>query len=106
LAQGTIDNPVINSPFREPDRHFKVVDGQVSGEIDARRRPSEFFVPVAKPKKASAQLSLQFGGGIRQQPNEIVNEIRGYAKKESPAPPATPATPATANSTPPWKRPG
>ena len=29
----------------------------------AERRPSEFFVPVAKPKKASAQLALQFGGG-------------------------------------------
>ena len=30
-----------------------------------------------RAKKASAQLALQFGGGTRQQPNEIVNEIRG-----------------------------
>ena len=71
-----IDNPVINSPFVEPTRHFKVVDGQVSGEIEDGRRPSEFFVPVAKPKKASPQLALQFGGSTRQQQNEIVNEIR------------------------------
>ncbi len=72
----TIENPVINSPFAEPARHFRVVDGQVSGELVPSRRPSEFFVPVAKPKKASAQLALQFGGGTRQQPNEIVNEVR------------------------------
>ena len=72
----TIDNPVINSPFAEPEKHFRVVDGLVSGEIEPRRRASEFFVPVAKPKKAAAQLALQFGGGTRQQQNEIVNEVR------------------------------
>ena len=71
-----IDNPVINSPFVEPKRHFKVVDGRVAGDIEEGRRPSEFFVPVAKPKKTSPQLALQFGSGVRQQPNEIVNEIR------------------------------
>jgi type III restriction enzyme len=76
LAASSIDNPIINSPFAEPTRHFNVVDGQVSGEINEGRRPSEFFVPVAKPKKSSPQLALQFGGGVRQQPNEIVNEIR------------------------------
>jgi len=75
-GRGAIENPVINSPYAEPARHFRVVDGQVTGEIDPRRRPSEFFVPVAKPKKASPQLALQFGGGARQQPNEIVNEVR------------------------------
>lgn len=76
MASQPIANPVINSRFTEPARHFRVIDGQVSGEIDERRRPSEFFVPVAKPKKASPQLALQFGAGIRQQPNEIVHEIR------------------------------
>ena len=77
----TIENPVINSPFVEPTRHFKVVDGQVAGDIEEGRRPSEFFVPVAKPKKASPQLALQFGGSVRQQPNEIVNEIRFQVSK-------------------------
>jgi type III restriction enzyme len=49
----TIENPVINSPFIEPAKHFRVVDGLVSGEIEPKRRPSEFFVPVAKPKPGS-----------------------------------------------------
>jgi type III restriction enzyme len=78
VTQGTIDNPIINSPFVEPVRHFVTTsDGTVTGEIDARRRPSEFFVPVARPKKLSGQLTLDaFGGPKKQQPNEIVNEIR------------------------------
>jgi type III restriction enzyme len=67
-----IENPVINSPFTEPAKHFRVVDRQVTGEIELRRRPSEFFVPVARPRKTTPQLALQFGGDVRQQQNEIV----------------------------------
>jgi type III restriction enzyme len=78
VTQGPIENPIINSPFVEPQRHFVTsADGDVSGEIDERRRPSEFFVPVARPKKLSGQMTMdQFGGPKKQQPNEIVNEIR------------------------------
>jgi type III restriction enzyme len=74
-----IENPVLNSPFHEPARHFRTTtDGEVTGEVTDRRRPSEFFVPVARPKKSSAQLTFDaFGPPTRQQPNEIVNEIRG-----------------------------
>ena len=79
MASVLIENPILNSPFREPARHFRTTpDGEVTGEIEERRRASEFFVPVAKPKKHSAQLTLDaFGPPTRQQPNEIVNEIRG-----------------------------
>jgi type III restriction enzyme len=55
LAQGTIENPVINSPFVEPTQHFATTDGQVTGEIEPRRRASAFFVPVAQPRKRSHQ---------------------------------------------------
>ena len=79
MSQTAIANPVINSPYVEPVRHFRTTaDGGVTGEIDERRRPSEFFVPVARPTKASAQLTLDaFGPPTQQRPNEIVNEIRG-----------------------------
>jgi type III restriction enzyme len=32
VKQVVIENPVINSPFREPDRHFKFTDEGISGE--------------------------------------------------------------------------
>ena len=55
MTQGPIENPVINSPFVEPVQHFvTTADGTVTGEIEPRRRPSEFFVPVARPKKLSS----------------------------------------------------
>jgi type III restriction enzyme len=74
---GTIQNPIINSPFAEPARHFVMgADGNITGEIAERRRPSEFFVPIALPKKKSAQLTLDAFGQQKRQPNEIVNEIR------------------------------
>ncbi len=78
MAGSTIESPVINSPFVEPTQHFVTSpDGEITGEIESRRRPSEFFVPVARPTKLSGQLSMDaFGGPKRQQPNEIVNEIR------------------------------
>jgi hypothetical protein len=63
LAPAAIENRVINSPFVEPTRHFVLKDGRPTGEIEERRRPSEFFVPVAPPQRSSgAQLALdQFG---------------------------------------------
>jgi type III restriction enzyme len=76
LADAAIENPVINSPFVEPKRHFVLVDGQPTGQIEERRRSSEFFVPVAPPRKRSAQMTIDQFGMIKQQPNEIVNEIR------------------------------
>jgi type III restriction enzyme len=78
VTQGPIENPIINSPFLEPAQHFLTsADGEITGDIDPRRRPSEFFVPVARPKKLDGQLTIDaFGGPKKQQPNEIVNEIR------------------------------
>ncbi|MFZ5854372.1 MAG: hypothetical protein ACOYXS_07730 [Chloroflexota bacterium] len=75
MSPTTIESPVINSPFIEPARHFRTTaDGSVTGEIEPRRRPSEFFVPVARPKKTSGQLTLDaYGPPARQ----LVVEIRG-----------------------------
>lgn len=44
-------NPIINSPYEEPQKHFVLGDNGPTGEIADRRRPSEFFIPVPKVKK-------------------------------------------------------
>jgi type III restriction enzyme len=83
LAHAPIENPIINSPYGEPKRHFRTgADGEITGEIAESRRSSGFFVPVAPPKKRSGQLTLDaFGGPKKQQPNEIVNEIRASVER-------------------------
>jgi type III restriction enzyme len=51
----TIDNPILNSPYRESARHFRLdADNQVTSTIDTGRRSSSYFLPIAAPKKKGA----------------------------------------------------
>jgi type III restriction enzyme len=54
-----IENPVINSPFAEPTRHFRFTDEGISDQINEGRRVSSYFVPIPRPKKRSQQMSLE-----------------------------------------------
>ena len=49
----TIEKPIIlNSPYREPTRHFRFdANDQITSTIDAGRRSSSYFLPIASPKK-------------------------------------------------------
>lgn len=50
-----IDNPIINSPYQEPSRHFRFdADNQVTNVTDPGRRGSSYFLPIASPKKKAA----------------------------------------------------
>ncbi len=46
-----IENPILNSPFREPDRHWRFTDEGITNEIVETRRASAYFVPISPPKK-------------------------------------------------------
>jgi len=49
-----IENPILNSPYREPTRHFRFdSNNQITSDIDAGRRGSSYFLPIAAPKKKS-----------------------------------------------------
>lgn len=63
MSQVVIENPIINSPFGEPDRHFRFSDDGITNDIDQGRRPSSYFVPIAKSKKKGA--------------NRIISPLRG-----------------------------
>ena len=45
-GQVVIENPVINSPFEEPSRHFKFDKDGITDEVVKGRRVSAYFVPV------------------------------------------------------------
>ena len=51
MSKVTIENPVINSPFEEPQRHFIFTDRGITEDITEGRRRSEYFIPMPKPKK-------------------------------------------------------
>ncbi len=51
MPPGVIENPILNSPFREPARHFRFDDEGITSEVVPGRRRSSYFVPIAQPKK-------------------------------------------------------
>lgn len=51
MRQVVIDNPVLNSPFSEPTRHFKFDEDGITDEIADARRISTYFTPIAPTKK-------------------------------------------------------
>ncbi|HNS39441.1 MAG TPA: DEAD/DEAH box helicase family protein, partial [Promineifilum sp.] len=78
MPQVVIENPVLNSPFAEPTRHFRFNDEGITNETDDGRRPSSYFIPIAKPRKRGGQRAL-FGTewtAERVEENRLVNQIR------------------------------
>jgi type III restriction enzyme len=72
-----IDNPVINSPFEEPRRHFEFGEHGITGKIENGRRDSSYFVPIPQGRRQNAQLSLEAEWTRdRLRANEVVNRIR------------------------------
>ncbi|MDQ6948253.1 MAG: DEAD/DEAH box helicase family protein [Actinomycetota bacterium] len=72
-----IENPVINSPYEEPRKHFVFGNDGITNEIGDGRRESTFFIPIAPPRRKEAQLQLE---GVmtaeRMRSNELINKIR------------------------------
>jgi type III restriction enzyme len=80
LKQVVIENPVINSPFVEPKRHFKFTEEGITDEIiEDIRRPSSYFIPIARPRSRGRQAQLHLDTEWtedRLKENDEINRIR------------------------------
>jgi type III restriction enzyme len=79
MPQVVIENPVLNSPYKEPVRHFKFSDEGITNEIEESRRISSYFIPIAKPKAKSKGKQLALDTSWTQdriEENEFINRIR------------------------------
>ncbi len=80
MSQVVIENPIINTPFHEPTRHFRFSDEGITNEIIDGRRVSSYFVPIARPKKKKGKKQLALPGTEwtqdRIEENKLVNDIR------------------------------
>ncbi|MFV2063124.1 MAG: BPTD_3080 family restriction endonuclease, partial [Chloroflexota bacterium] len=75
-----IENPILNSPFVTPSRHWRITDDGITDEpVDGRRR-SAYFIPVPPPKKKGGQLALQETGWTaeRMEENDFINRVREH----------------------------
>jgi type III restriction enzyme len=73
-----VDNPVINSPFAEPTKHYQLNDdGQPTGLLGEGRRASMQVVPVPAARRRVKQGELDLGEGANTiKVNQLVNDIR------------------------------
>jgi len=79
----TVDNPILNSPYEQPDRYYEIGPQGPTGEIKDGRRPSESFIPIAvtrkgrKGKDDSVQEGFDFDAtGERREKNTLINDFR------------------------------
>ncbi len=82
MRQVVIENPILNSPFDEPSRHFRFDEEGITNEIVQDRRISSYFIPIAHPrKKDSKQLKFDTEWTKdRIEENKVVNRIRERVK--------------------------
>jgi type III restriction enzyme len=80
VSQVVIENPIINSPFDEPTRHFRFDDEGITNEEVKGRRVSHYFVPIARSKKRNGTTEQKIFDTEwtqdRIEENKLVNDIR------------------------------
>ena len=78
MRQVVIENPILNSAFVEPARHFRFDDDGITSDVVDKRRSSSYFVPIPRARKrTSAQLALaEDWVESRIEENQRVNRIR------------------------------
>ena len=74
--QIVIENPILNTPYAPPGRHFRFDDEGITDEIADGRRPSSYFMPIPKAKKKGGQLAFDEWTGDRIEENRLINQIR------------------------------
>jgi type III restriction enzyme len=78
VADRIIDNPIINSPYKAPEQHFKFDDESITNVVVLGRRPSQYFVPVPRPRKRGQQIELDFAEFTADKNGiwELVHDLR------------------------------
>lgn len=78
-----IDNPILNSAYHEPARHwpFNEDTGRIAGDPVEGRRPSSYLTPIPGAKVGTEQqLALGVTDKETVRRNELINDIRARVK--------------------------
>jgi type III restriction enzyme len=94
MSNPFFDRPILNSPYTEPKRHWKLDDtGQPTQEINEYRRSASFATPIPTPQKFKAKgKQLEFDSlkdvtakaistdSQEYELTKIINLLRGIVK--------------------------
>ena len=57
MSNSFFDQPILNSPYTKPERHWKLDEtGQPTQEINGYRRPASFVTPIPNPQKSKGKV--------------------------------------------------
>ena len=77
MSSTVIDDPIINSAFEEPARHFAFGDEGITDEIIEARRPSAYFVAIPAARKRGGQQAFDTEWTKdRIEESEFINRVR------------------------------
>ena len=72
-----IENPILNSAYLEPSRHFRFDDDGITEDIIDCRRPSSYFVPIPAARRRGGQQAFDTEWTRdRVEENDVTNRIR------------------------------
>jgi type III restriction enzyme len=74
-----IENPILNSPYEEPQYHYRFSDEGITNEIVEGRRRSTYVVPIPAPRGRARQLAF---ASMEEAPldNPFVDQLRAKVK--------------------------
>src|SRR3989338_5589713 len=85
MPDALTQNPILNSPYSEPCKHFDSNERGLTDEVLDSRPPSRFYIPVPRAKTKQKQLDLNLADGAfgveLQKENEFINKIRVKIKE-------------------------
>ena len=106
------EQPVPNSPYDCPARHWELgSDGIPTGVIAGRRREAKHVAPVPPPRRSNQQRTMQLGTtiptdeGQEYDPSPVINEICRHvdARRQISSPGSWGVTPETARLLQHWR---
>ncbi len=109
------DQPILNSPYNYPARHWELDEqGQPTQQILEKRRKAEFITPIPKPRKRKRnqqqkEFTFDEGKGLsfedqQYDPTPVINVLRGHVDRWRALPPGKwRVTPETARLLQHWR---
>jgi len=92
MSNPFFDQPILNSPYEEPARHWQLDEsGQPTQKIEEFRRPARFITPIPKPKKRGPQQASLFeseavkalaaSGQQYEELTSLINDLRQHLEQ-------------------------
>ena len=87
MSESFFEQPILNSPYEYPGRHWELEDGQPTDRIVEKRRRADFITPIPKGRKqkSSPQQEMIFdvGKGLSTEKQQydatsVINAVRRH----------------------------